>query len=479
LTVQVGDAMSSETNSLATREKLGYGLGDCAANFAYQMQINFLLYYYTDVLRITPSAAGRLLLVSRVVDAVNDPIIGVMADRTNSRWGRYRPWVLLTAIPLAITLVLCFTTPPFTGSGKIVWAYVTYNLLMLVYAANNIPYSALSGVMTDDPLERTGLLSWRFVCAMVAVFIVNTFTLYLVDYFGNGNDAKGFQLTMALWGAIVVPLMVITFTSTRERIPMPFHQRTTVRQNVRSLFRNGPWVVIFLMSVLTSIQASIRGGTLPYYFNYFLRRKDLLGPFNAIGIVAIVIGVACSKPLAARIGKRDAMRVCLLLSAALMTLFALVPRKALLLLFLLQFLLPLAIGPTIPILWAMMSDVADYSEWKHGHQSTALAFASLVFGGKLGSGIGGWLNGALFDYFGYTAGSELSESAARGIIWMFSVIPATALLLGLFTIMFYRIDEPMERLIESTLRERRERIRLSVESTSRQTPPQPPQHELP
>ena len=452
--------MSSAGGSLRPRKSWDTAWADCAANFVYQTQINFLLFFYTNVLGISPGAAGSLLLVSRVVDAVDDPIVGAIADRTSSRWGRYRPWILISAVPLAVALVLTFTTPSFTASGKLIWAYATYNLLMLMYAANNIPYCALSGVMTADPLERTSLASWRFVCAMGAALVVNTFTMDLVGYFGRGDAARGFQLTMAMWGAIAVVLLVITFVATRKRVPPPRHPRTTVRQDLRLLLGNGPWLALFVASVLISIQLAVRGSTMLYYFNYYLHREDLFGWFNGVGLAVVIVGVAFSKPLATTFGKRDTVRFCLMLAGILTAMFALVPPNALKLLFVLQVLLQLAIGPTIPIVWAMMADVADYSEWKHGHQSTALAFASIVFGGKLGSGIGGWLSGALFDYFGYTAGTELSESAVRGIVWMVSVIPAGALLLGLFALMFYGIDRPTERMIESALRERRDSFTL-------------------
>lgn len=450
--------MPSAAKTLSVTEKLGYGLGDFAANFVFQTQITFLMYFYTDVFGITAGAAGTLLLVSRLCDAIYDPIIGAIADRTSSRWGRFRPWLLWTAVPLAIALVLCYTTPHFDGTGKIVWAYATYNLLMLIYAANNIPYCALSGVMTDDPIERTSLASWRFFCAMMAALVVNLFTLDLVKYFGQGNAARGYQFTMGLWAVIAVAFFGVTFASTKERVVPNPRQRTTVRQDLLDLFRNGPWIARFVLSVLIYIQLAIRSSTMPYYFTYFVRREDLFGRFSGVGLTFTIIGVLCSKPLAACFGKRTTFRMCLLLSAVLMALFALVPRESLALMFLLQVFLQLAFGPTIPILWAMMADVADYSEWKTGRRATALAFASVVFGLKLGLAIGGWLSGKLFNYFGYAAATDLPASATRGIVLMISVFPAAALLLGLGVLFGYHIDKPTERLIENSLRERRNRI---------------------
>src|SRR3954464_5923280 len=203
--------MTTSGDRLAVGEKLAYGLGDAAANFVFQTQITFLMFFYTDVFGIAAAHAGTILLVSRLLDAFNDPLIGALADRTNSRWGRYRPWILWSALPMAVALVLCYTTPPLGGTGKIIWAVITYNALMAIYAANNIPYSALSGVMTGDTRERTSLASWRFVCAMAAALLVNLCTLDLVRYLGKGDAALGYQLTMALWGTLAVVFFLITF----------------------------------------------------------------------------------------------------------------------------------------------------------------------------------------------------------------------------------------------------------------------------
>src|SRR4051794_278725 len=208
---QRDSTMQNEQQRLTVTEKFAYGIGDSAANFIFQTQITFLMFFYTDVFGISAPAAGTIVLVSRFLDAFTDPIVGALADRTKTRWGLYRPWIIWTAVPLAIALVLCYTTPPFGERGKIIWAIATYNLLMVLYAANNIPYCALSGVMTADSLERTSLSSWRFVCAMATAFVVNTFTVKLVAQFGSGNMRVGYPLTMALWAALAIIFFIITF----------------------------------------------------------------------------------------------------------------------------------------------------------------------------------------------------------------------------------------------------------------------------
>jgi glycoside/pentoside/hexuronide:cation symporter, GPH family len=453
--------MRNTPETLSIREKLAYGVGDSAANFVFQTQITFLMYFYTNVFGIAAGTAGTILLVSRIVDAFNDPIVGALADRTNTRWGRYRPWVLWTAVPMAMALVLCFTTPALNATGKVIWAIATYNLLMVVYAANNIPYCALSGVMTGDARARTSLASWRFVCAMAAAFVVNVFTVDLVELFGRGDAALGYQLTMALWGAVAIVFFAWTFAFTRERIKPNQRQRSTLRQDISDLFHNGPWIALFTIAVLVYIQLALRSGTMLYYFNYYLKADDVFtwidnfGVFNGVGLAFTIVGVMLSEPLAARIGRRTTFCLCLLLSSAIMASLALVPPDSFAVLLTLQVLLHLAFGPTIPILWAMMADVADYAEWKTGRRSTALAFASIIFGLKLGFGVGGWLNGKLLEYFGYSAIDAVSPSATRGIVLMISVFPASALFLCVCAMLFYRLDDQFLKDIEQTLSIRR------------------------
>lgn len=453
--------MNSDPQKLSIREKLAYGLGDSGANFVGATQATFLLFFYTDVLGISAKAAGTILLVSRLVDAFNDPIMGALADRTNTRWGRYRPWVLWTALPLATALVLCFTTPDFSEMGKVIWAVVTYNLLMIAYAANNIPYCALSGVMTSDGDERTSLASWRFLCAMAATLVVTMFTFDLVKLLGHGDMQVGYQRTMIAWGVIIVVCLATTFALTRERVRPTVGQQSSVRQDLADLFRNGPWIALFILALLIYVQLSFRSGTMLYYFQYYQRAPQLFewvtnfGLFNGVGLAVVMVGVFLSNPLSKRFGKRNTFQACLLTSAVLMAAFVSLPRDSTIGLFTLQILMQLAFGPTIPLLWSMMADVADYAEWKTGRRSTALAFASIVFGFKLGSGVGGWVSGELLQAAGYSGNGEQSADALRTISLLVSVFPAIALLAGAVVLYFYKIDRQLETQIEDALGERR------------------------
>ena len=453
--------MSTDSKKLSVREKLAYGLGDSAANLVGATQATFLLFFYTDVLGISAKAAGAILLWSRVVDAFNDPIVGALSDRTETRWGKYRPWILATSVPLALTLVLCYSSPELGATGKLVWAVLTYNALMIMYAANNIPYCALSGVMTGDTNERTNLASWRFLCAMGATLLVTMFTVDLVSWFGGSDRAAGYQWTMVAWGTLAVLCLVATFTFTRERVQPRARQRTSVRQDLADLFRNGPWVALFALAALICVQHAFRSGSMMFYFQHFQRAPrivswvDNFGLFNGMGLAVVMVGVFLSNPLSKRFGKRNTFQACLLFSATAMAAFVLLPRHATWELFGLQMLLQLAFGPTIPLLWAMMADVADYAEWKTGRRSTALAFASIVFGLKLGFGVGGWLNGEVLSRANYNSGGEMPESALQAISRLVSVYPAIALLIGFVVLFFYGIDRRLEHEIEATLRERR------------------------
>jgi Na+/melibiose symporter-like transporter len=304
---------------------------------------------------------------------------------------------------------------------------------------------------------------------MTSALVVNVLTFDLIEILGGSDRALGFQLTMALWGALAVVFFVVTFAFARERISPTRVQRSSLRQDALDLCRNGPWLALFVLAVLISAQLSLRSGTMLYYFDNYIQLENVLerisnfGVFSGVGLGFAILGVMLSKPLTVRFGKRATFRVCLLLSATFMASFALVPPDSFALLLFLQILLQLSFGPTIPLLWAMMADVADYAEWKTGRRSTAFAFASIIFGLKLGSGIGVWLNGELLDYFGYSAAGDISHAATRGIVMMISVIPAAALLIGLAVLFAYRLDERMVKQIEQSLSDRRDRLDTTFE----------------
>lgn len=435
---------AAEGQRLAVGEKFGYALGDCAANFVFQTQLIFLMSFYTDVLGITATTVASIFLYSRLWDAVNDPLIGALADRTQTRWGRFRPWVLATALPFAICFVLAYTVPGFDGVGKVIWAVVTYNLLMMVYTANNIPYASLTGVMTADPVERTSLTSWRFLLAITAGFLVQTYTLDLVRTFGGGDDALGYQLTMTFWAAIAVVFFVITFATTRERVGPPATQASSVKTDLADLLRNRSWIALAALTFVYFVYLAMRGGIGLYYFRYVVGREDWFGWFNGAGLLASMLGILFSKPLSSRFGKRNVFVASLLLTSVVTAAFYVAPESNVRVLVALQCLLQLVYGVSIPLLWAMMADVADLSELRTGRRATAMTFAATVFALKLGLSVGGALSAWLLEAYGYVANTMQSETATEGIRLMMSLFPASAFVIGAILLLFYEIDRGLE-----------------------------------
>ncbi|HEY8484313.1 MAG TPA: MFS transporter [Longimicrobiales bacterium] len=473
--------MNQSTGKLSVGEKVGYAVGDAAANLIFQTLLVFQMAFYTDTFGLSAAAVGTLLLVVRMWDAITDPIMGVIADRTNTRWGKFRPWILWSAVPFGIMGCLAFTTPDLGYTGKLIYAYLTYGVLMLVYTINNLPYSALSGVMTGDVAERTSLSTYRFVFAMLAAFAVQVGALPLVEFFGKGNDARGYQLTMGLFSAIAVVLFFITFFSTKERIQPPPGQATSLRQDLRDLVRNGPWVALFLLTLFVFITLAMRGGVMIYYFRYYLSGESLarfvegfpsfLEPFvrlsggepvavafstlNAFGLAATILGIVLSKPLALRFGKRNLFIGGLGFTTLFTAAFFFFPPDALAAVYVTETLRQFAYGFTIPLLWAMMADVADYAEWSTGRRATGMVFSALVFGLKAGLGFGGALGGYLLSLYGYQANVAQTEQALEGIRLTASLYPAITFGIGVVCLFFYKIDKQLEFRIADELEARR------------------------
>ncbi len=460
-----------ESQRLSFTEKIGYSLGDCAANFVFQTQLIFLMSFYTDVFGIAASTAGTIFLISRLFDAVNDPLMGAIADRTSTRWGKYRPWVLITAIPFAVCFVLAYTTPDFSPTWKVVWALVTYNLLMIAYTANNIPYAALTGVITGDPDERTSLVSWRFLLAMTAAFLVQTFTPDLVDWFGGEKGgtvdrAVGYQLTMVLWASVAVLFFVITFVTTRERVqPCPTQQQSLL-QDLADLAGSRTWVALGVATVFVFIYLALRGSVTPYYFDYYVTQQDPIGfgplrlkPmgwFNGLGLLASMVGILFSKPLSMRLGKRNAFAGAIAVTGLLTAAFYTLPGDNLTAIIAMQSLLQFVYGVSIPLLWAMMADVADYTEWKTGRRATAMTFAATVFALKLGLSLGGAIAGYLLESSGYVPNSEVqSVNALTAIRMMMSVAPGLAFALAVAALAFYGISRKDELQMGADLQAKR------------------------
>jgi GPH family glycoside/pentoside/hexuronide:cation symporter len=472
--------MQTESQKLSIGEKIGYSLGDSAANFIFQAVMMFLLFFYTDVLGISPAAAGWIFLATRIWDAFNDPMMGAIADRTKTRWGKFRPWVLWSAIPFGAIGILMFTAPNLSYTGKIIYALVTYNLMMMIYTVNNVPYCALTGVLTGDLHERTSLAQYRFIFAMLATMAVKSFSLDLVKFFGNGNQAKGFQMTMVVFCSLAVIFFVITFFTTKERVRPDPKQKTSLKLDFLDLITNPAWLAIVFLTVFVFIYLSIQNGIIPYYFRYYVDKEAILNYrlpyfrnnlsgyeeafryFNMLGMIVTLALIPLAKPLAKMFGKRNTFLVCLFFTAASATAYLFVPRDAIGAMFILQILVSGFYAPTIPMLWAMIADVADYGEWKTGRRATGMTFSATTFGLKMGLSLGGALSGWLLAYYGFIANQEQTEFALKGIRWMMSIIPAIPFFIGVAVLFLYKIDKKTEIVMTQELIERRKSYQFDV-----------------
>ncbi len=440
---------------LKVKEKVGYALGDTAANLIFQTMVMFQLAFYTDTFGITAAAAGTLLVIVRFWDAIFDPVMGIVADRTNTKWGKFRPWILWTALPFGIMGFLTFITPDFDASGKLIYAYITYIVLMMVYSANNLPYSALSGVMTGDLGERTSLSSYRFVFAMIAQLIIQGLALPMVYYFGKGDNALGYQVTMGIFSALAVILFLITFSTTKERIEPTPNQKATLKEHFSDLFKNRPWVVMFILTVILFITLSMRGSVVLYYFKYYVKDESYFSMFNVLGTVATIIGIFFSKPLSMKFGKRNVFIGGLALTTVFCAMFVFLAPQSITLMFATEIIRQFFYGFTIPLLWAMMADVADYSEWKNNRRATGIVFSAIVFGLKAGLGFGGAITGWILTLFNYVPNVEQSASALNGIRWTMSIFPAITFGICVLCLFFYPINKNLEIKITDELAERR------------------------
>jgi glycoside/pentoside/hexuronide:cation symporter, GPH family len=486
--------MNSDSQKLSVLEKVGYSLGDLAANLIFQTLTTFLAYFYTDVYKIPAGTASIIIFTGGFVGAFFNVFMGLIADRTNTRWGKFRPWILWTSVPFGVISLLAFSTPDFDATGKIIYALVTYFALVLVYSASNLPYSALSGVITGDMKERNSLSSYRFVAVMVAQFIIQSLLLPLALSLGHGDKAVGFGKVMFFFAIVGVICLIITFLSTKERIVPAVNEKSSVKQDLTDLFKNKPWVIMLFLTILVFITLSLKGGMVIYYFKYYLNNnaeavflenigfnhfiaglnQSITGLglgkfewpedaatsanslFNAGGIICMIIGIMFSKSLADKFGKRNIYGIFLVLSALCLIMFNFYSRETVGIVFLTQMLHGFFYGITIPILWAMIADVADYSEWKNNRRATAIIFSAMIFGLKIGLSIGGSIGAALLSSYGYVAEqAEQTASAVSGIKMSVSIYPGLIFILGAAMLFWYEIDKKMELKIEADLKERR------------------------
>lgn len=455
-----------ERPRLTIREKVGYSLGDLASNLYFQMFIAFLPIFYTDVFGITPAAVGTMFLVTRMWDAINDPIMGMIADRTESRWGKFRPYIAALAIPLAIAGILTFTTPDFSDTGKLVYAYITYILLVMLYTAINVPYAALMGVITPNSVERTEVSSYRFVAAFIGQIIVGSSTLFLVRFLGGGNAELGWQMTLGAYGLFAVVLLLTTFFMTRERVTPAKVERNKIRDDLGDLIRNKAWIFAALATVFQLTYIVMRGSSTAYYFQYYVGEQHLqflwfnwdltyevfTSSFLTIGSVATMIGAVTTKLYVKKIDKKNIYGGFLITSAVLSCLFVFLQPHHVLMIYVLNILVSYFIGVVSVLQWAIYADAADFGEWKFGRRSTALIMAASLFALKLGLTFGGAFVGWILELHQYVANVPQVEEALIGIRLLMSIYPAAfGILAGLLMLLFYPLKDNMMVKIEDEL----------------------------
>ncbi len=449
--------MTTANHKLSVSEKVGYGFGDLASNMFWQMFAIFMAKFYTDVFLLGAATMGTMMLVTRVADAFFDPLIGTIADRTETRWGHFRPYLIWMAIPMAATAVLAFTVPDLDGSARTIYAYATLMLMMIAYSAINIPYSALLGVLTPDSKERTSVTSYRFVMALIPVFIIVNATMPLVRYFGGSDTSPyGWQMTMLIYSVIAVLLYFATFAMTRERVKPPPKQETSLKSDLKDLFRNRPWVVLCGVGIAALTFGNIRNTVTIFYFeNVVPNGGGYFGPVMTTGAVAFILGVMATSPLAKRFGKRNFYLVSMSVTALLTFGFYFVPPENIKLVWTANTLINFCAAPTAPLVWAMYADTADYSEWKWGRRATGLVFSAASFAQKLGWAIGGAGAGWLLAFYGYLPNVAQSPRTIHGIVLMMSIIPAVAAVAAVAALWFYEIDEDTVKRMSADLEARR------------------------
>ncbi|WP_435132318.1 MFS transporter [Formosa sp. A9] len=486
--------MKTDTQKLSVIEKVGYSLGDLAANLVFQTLITYLAYFYTDIYGLETNHASVIMLVVGLVAAFGfNPIIGALADRTHSKWGKFRPWILFTAVPLGVVALLAFSTPDFAYKGKVIYAVVTYSLLLLLYAANNLPYSALSGVITGNMADRNSLSAYRFVAVMFAQFFVQVFMLPIIESVGDGDKAVGIEIVMTWLAVIGTVMLLITFLTTRERIIPKPEQESSLKDDLSDLFKNRPWIIVLTVTTLIFVTLAMKGGSYVYYFENYVSKEALVkfikpildflsqigmnffgenpvssgfGLFNAGGIIFMIFGIMLSKKLADKYGKRDVFGIALFLSTIFIIIFYFFSAESIGLIFLSQIFHGFFYGITIPLLWAMVADVADFSEWRNNRRATAIIFSAMMVGLKGGLSIGSALLTWILGKYGYVTKESVAnaqdiiqpEQAIYGTKLLVSIYPAIPFLLVVGLLFFYEINKKMEVDIEADLKERRQSL---------------------
>jgi GPH family glycoside/pentoside/hexuronide:cation symporter len=453
------------TPNLTWREKISYGLADMGFNFYWANIATFLMIFYTDIFGISAAAAGSMLFAIKIINAFTDPIIGAAADRTRTRFGKFRPYLIWMALPLAAAGVLTYSTPNLSGQGKLLYAYGTYLFMMVCYTGINIPYNALSGVMSSDPQERSTVNGLRFIFAFGGSTLVTSATPFLVNWLGAGNERLGWQLTMAFWGIAASALFTITFFNTRERVVPQAAHKSKVMQDIKDLAQNRPWVVLFFLALIIMITITLRTSTAAYYFKYYVGRPKLMAVFVPAYMAAAAVGASLTPVLTRFADKRVLLMILMSATGVLSIAFFFIPKDQITLMFALQIAIGLVLGPKSPLAFAMYADTADYNEWRTGRRATALTFAAATFSQKLGTALAAAVMGSVFTALGYVANVAQTSQSKTGIVMLMSFVPAAFAFVAVGVMIFYKLDNTMMAQIQIELAERKAAQECQLQGT--------------
>ena len=454
------------------KEKIGYGFGDMSSSMFWKLFGSYLMIFYTDVFGLPAAVVGTMFLITRVWDSVSDPLMGLIADRTNTRHGKFRPYILWGAIPFGIIGVLTFTTPDLDLKGRIIYAYITYTLMMTAYTVVNVPYASLLGVMSPHSSDRNILSSFRMAFAYIGSFFALLMFMPMVNFFsekatGNRSVEYGWIMAVAVISIICIILFFLTFALTRERVK-PVRTQSKASEDLKDLMKNRPWWLLLGAGVAALIFNSIRDGATVYYFKYYIQEESisnislfnfsfvLSGLYLAIGQIANLAGVILSAPLSNKIGKKNTYIGSMAIATILSIIFFWISKDNLIWIFIFQVLISICAGSIFPLLWSMYADCADYSEYKTGNRATGLIFSSSSMSQKLGWAIGSALTGWLLAYFGFQANTAQNPETIQGIKMFMSLLPAIGTVLSVILISFYPLSEKKMRKISIALQERRD-----------------------
>ena len=454
---------------ITLKEKIGYGLGDMASSMFWKLFGAYLMIFYTDVFGLPAAVVGTMFLITRVWDSVFDPIVGIIADRTTSRWGKFRPYLLFLAVPFGLIGVLTFYTPSLSETGKLIYAYITYSLMMMVYSGINVPYASLLGVMSPYPHERNVLSSFRMLFAYGGSFIALLLFMPMVNSFSSivGNQQKGWAIAVGIIAVMCIILFLGCFSWTKERVEYSKKNNSSLKEDVKDLFRNKPWWILFGASIATLVFNSIRDGAAVYYFKYFIVEDDfqtvsifgfsfvLSGLFLAVGQMANILGVILAIPASNHWGKKRTFAFSMLIAMALSILFFWFDKDDIGLIFFFQFLISICAGSIFPLLWSMYADCADYSELRYDNRTTGLIFSASSMSQKFGWAIGTAVTGWLLSFFGFQANVVQSVEAINGIKMFLSILPAIAAFISMLFILFYPLGENQMQDVTEKLSQKR------------------------